>query len=58
LREHIAKVLNADYTTYPVITIKGVVVDGMHRLTKAFMDGVGNIDVKDFEELPDEICVD
>jgi hypothetical protein len=58
LREHITKVLNADYATYSIITIKGVVVDGMHRLTKAFIDGVGNIDVKNFEELPDEICVD
>lgn len=57
LREHIAKVLNADYIAYPIITVKGTVVDGMHRLTKAFIDGVENIEVKNFEELPDEVCV-
>jgi|AntRauTorcE11897_2_1112592.scaffolds.fasta_scaffold03428_2 hypothetical protein len=53
LREHLKRVLDSDYTEYPIITIKGVVVDGMHRLTKAVIDGVDSIAVKDFAELPD-----
>lgn len=57
LREHIKKVLDADYVEYPIITINGVVVDGMHRLTKAFIDGIENIDVKDFEKLPSSVVV-
>jgi hypothetical protein len=52
LREHIQKVLDADYIEHPIITIKGVVVDGMHRLTKAFIEGVETIEVKNFKELP------
>lgn len=58
LREHIKRVLDADFVTYPIITVKGTVVDGIHRLTKAFIEGVENIEVKDFEELPSGVVVD
>ena len=50
LRRHIKKVLAADYRSYPIITIKGEVKDGMHRLTKAFIDGADSIDVKSFDD--------
>jgi hypothetical protein len=53
LRNHIQKVLDADYKSYPIIIIKGEVKDGMHRLTKAFIDGVDSIDVKNFDDLPE-----
>jgi hypothetical protein len=57
LRNHIQKVLDADYESYPIITIKGKVKDGMHRLTKAFIDGVDTINIKNFEELPDGLIL-
>lgn len=53
LRRHIKKVLDSDYNSYPIIIIKGEVKDGMHRLTKAFIDCADSIDVKNFDNLPD-----
>ena len=56
-KDEIKKIQKADYNTYPIIVIDNVVVDGVHRLTKAFCDGVQEIDVKHFEELPVETVV-
>ena len=52
--EHIESIRNADYDTYPIIyTEKDTVVDGMHRLTKAWIDKTEEIKAKWLEELPD-----
>lgn len=52
--EHIESIRNADYETYPIMyTGEDLVVDGMHRLTKAWVDKAEEIKAKYIEELPD-----
>lgn len=52
--EHIESIRNADYETYPILyTEKDLVVDGMHRLTKAWIDKAEEIKAKWLGELPD-----
>ena len=52
--EHIESIKNADYDKYPIMyTEKDLVVDGMHRLTKAWIDKVEELKAKHIEELPD-----
>lgn len=58
LREHLQKVLDADYHMYPIISIRGTVVDGIHRLTRAFIDGAENIQVRDFARLPEGVVTE
>ena len=53
-QEHVENVRDADYEKYPVMyTDKDLIVDGMHRLTKAWIDKVEEIKTKWLEELPD-----
>ena len=52
--EHIESIRNADYEKHPILyTHKDVVVDGMHRLTKAWIDKIEEIKTRWLEELPD-----
>lgn len=52
--EHIESIRNADYERHPIMyTQKDLIVDGMHRLTKAWIDKVEEIKAKWLEELPD-----
>lgn len=38
-REHIESIRDADYDAYPIMyTGEGLIIDGMHRLTKAWMN--------------------
>lgn len=53
-QEHIEKIRHADYETYPILyTGTDLVVDGMHRLTKAWIDRAPEIKAKLIENLPD-----
>lgn len=53
-KEHLESIRDADYEKHPIIyTGRDVVVDGMHRLTKAWIDKVEEIKAKWIEELPD-----
>jgi len=53
--ETIIKIKNADYQSYPILVVgESDVIDGMNRLTKAWIDGVKDIKVKRFNELPNE----
>ncbi len=55
--KEIEKVEKADYEKYSLILIGNQLVDGMHRLTKAWIDGVGEIKIKRFEKLPEETII-
>ena len=51
----IEKVRNADYKTHPILIIgEGTVIDGMNRLTKAWIEGADEVKVKKFDKLPEE----
>lgn len=53
-KEHIESIRDGDYEKYPIMyTGEDVIVDGMHRLTKAWIDRVEKIKTKWLEELPD-----
>lgn len=55
--DEVSKIKKANYKEYPIILIGDVVIDGVHRLTKAFIDGVEEINVKQFERLPEVVIV-
>ena len=51
----INRIRNANYQSYPILIVgKNSVIDGMKRLTKAWIDGVAEVKVKRFEELPED----
>ena len=52
--DEIKKILKADYKKHPIIIVEGIVIDGMHRLTKAWIDKVDIVEVKRFQKLPEE----
>lgn len=56
-QEEIEKIKKADYENYPIILIGDVVIDGMHRLTEAWISGASKIKVKKFEKLPKETII-
>jgi len=51
LADHILRVLSSDLS-YPILTYKGCVVDGNHRILKALALGQTTLASKDFSELP------
>lgn len=53
----IGKLRNTDYEGYPILLIGDTVIDGMHRLTKAYIEGAKTIRVKKFEDLPKETII-
>lgn len=51
--DHVHSIKNADMS-YPIwVTPDGFVFNGMHRLTKAFINGDKTIKVRVFDELPE-----
>lgn len=50
---HIENIKNADLNHPIWLTSDGVVFDGMHRLTRAFVDGAKEINIRRFNQLPD-----
>lgn len=54
---HINKIKNADYESYPIILIGNIIIDGMHRLVKAFVDGKSDVLVKRFNEVPQDVII-
>ncbi|CAN5455963.1 hypothetical protein BH10BAC1_BH10BAC1_16620 [soil metagenome] len=52
-RENILKIDSANYTDYPILIYNYTVVDGMHRLLKAKLDGVKDMYVKILDKLPE-----
>ncbi len=53
--EHIKGTQAADYQTHHILVVgENEVIDGMHRLTKAWVDGATEIRIKRFESLPPE----
>lgn len=55
--DEIRKIQAADYKSYPIILIGNYVIDGIHRLTKAWIDGVNTLQVKRFPALPEETII-
>jgi len=53
-RKHIEKIMEANYEDIPIILIDDQVMDGMHRLTRAWIDGVEKVKAKKFEHLSEE----
>lgn len=53
----IRKILRADYRKHPIIIVEGIVLDGMHRLTKAWLDRADSITVKKFSKLPEGVTI-
>jgi len=56
-QDEIEKIKQADYQTHPLLFIGDNIIDGMHRLTKAWIDGAGVIRVKRFKELPEKAII-
>jgi len=52
--EEIRKIEKADYTRHPILIIGNTVVDGMHRLTKAWAEGISEVPAKRFVSVPAE----
>jgi hypothetical protein len=55
--DHVATIKRADLSNPIWISADGHVFNGMHRLTRAFIDKVPTIKVKKFSSLPDEAIV-
>lgn len=52
---HTYRVRDAQYQEYPILIIGASrVIDGMHRLTKAWIDGATTVPVKRFAVMPQE----
>ena len=57
-QDEIEKIKNADYATHPIIVIEeNIVIDGMHRLTRALAEKAPIIRVKRFSKLPQETII-
>lgn len=56
--DHIQTIKRANLDNPIWSTKDGIVFDGMHRLTRAFIDNVPTIKVKVFETLPEEAIVE
>lgn len=53
LAEHLQKIRDADYS-YPIILLQEYgIIDGIHRLTKAHLDGALTIPTRQFEHMPE-----
>jgi len=62
LAKQIQAVRTADYNKYPLLLVEGEsekpwVIDGMHRLTHAWIDGVQTLKSKQFKKLPAEAVI-
>lgn len=55
--KEITKVQNADYNNFPIILVDNEIMDGAHRLTKAFIDKLASIKAKRFPKLPLETLI-
>lgn len=55
-KEHIEKIVSADYR-HPILLHRGELIDGMHRLLRAIVDGTEYIPSRNFDVLPDEALV-
>jgi hypothetical protein len=55
--EHIEKIRNADLSAPLWVAPGGQVIDGMHRLTKYFVNSIPEVHYKKFDELPKEAVV-
>lgn len=57
-KKHIESVRDAEYEKYPLLLIgERDVIDGMHRLTRAWIDDVKELRIKRFEQLPSEAAI-
>ena len=52
--DHVATIKRANLENRIWISSDGLVFNGMHRLTRAFVDGAKSIKVKKFSELPED----
>lgn len=57
-KEHIATIKRSNLDDPIFITKEGIVFDGMHRLTKAFLDGKSSIKAIVFTSLPEEAILE
>ncbi|MDP2669347.1 MAG: hypothetical protein Q8P07_06010 [bacterium] len=56
--KHIESIKNANLDNPIWVSSDGIVFDGMHRLTRAFIDGAKEIKVRRFKELPKEAIIE
>ena len=56
--EHVKRVLDADLSFPVILNPEGVVMDGMHRLVKAFTFGVPVVKVVRFTQMPPPDCTE
>jgi hypothetical protein len=56
-KDEIEKIKKADYSHPIIIVGETYVIDGMHRLTRAWAEGIAEIAIKRFPELPDEVII-
>ncbi len=56
--KHVKRVLDADLSFPIIISSKGIVMDGMHRLVKAHIFGVPTVKAVRFSEMPPPDCVE
>lgn len=54
--DHFVRVCVAD-TQYPIIMYKGFVVDGMHRVVKAFVMGQESLRTIELKKMPDPTVI-
>jgi|SRR5579872_77505 len=57
-KTHVAAIRNSNLDQPIWMTRSGIVFDGMHRLTKAFVEGVKDIKVKVFDVIPEFAVAD
>ena len=56
--KHVKRVLDADLSFPVILSPKGIVMDGMHRLVKASIFGVPVVKVVRFSEMPPPDCAE
>lgn len=56
--QHVKRVLDADLSFPVIISASGSVMDGMHRLVKAFTFGVPMVKAVRFTQMPPPDCVE
>lgn len=52
--KHIRKIIAADYLQYPVLVNDFRIIDGMHRLARAHLDGQTDIYARVVDKLPED----
>jgi hypothetical protein len=56
--KHIKQIKRADYVNHPILIYNYKIVDGMHRLTRSFLEKASEIPARILPDLPRDMIID